>query len=91
MLKVKDHKWVFILALWQFAITITNRPYNHFTNNMLPGRNTTIILIITINTIILILITITVNLVIKMLLLARLNGGSMVDWAPTRVEEGKSA
>ena len=34
---------------------------------------------------------ITINVVIKMLLLARLNGGSMVDWAPTRVEEGKSA
>ena len=81
MLKVKDHKWVFILALRQFANTITNRHYNHFTNNMLLGRNFTTI----------ILITITINLVIKMLLLARLNGGSMVDWAPTRVEEGKSA
>ena len=80
MLKVKGHRWVFILALRQFANTITNRHYNHFTNNMLLGRNFTTI----------ILITITVNLVIKMLLLARLNGGSMVDWAPTRVEEGKS-
>ena len=99
MLKVKDHKWVFILALWQFANTITNRHYNYFTNNMLLGRNfttiiliftiITIILIVTITTIILILITITINVVIKMLLLARLNGGSMVDWAPTRVEEGK--
>ena len=89
MLKVKDHRWVFILALRQFANTITNRHYNHFTNNMLLGRNiTTIILIFTITTIITILITITINL-IKMLLLARLNGGSMVDWAPTRVEEGK--
>ena len=92
MLKVKDHRWVFILALRQFANTITNRHYNHFTNNMLLGHNfTTIILIVTITTIIHILVTITVNLVIKMLLLARLNGGSMVDWAPTRVEEGKSA
>ena len=92
MLKVKDHRWVFILALRQFANTITNRHYNPFTNNMLLGRNfTTIILIVTITTIVLILITITINLVIKMLLLARLNGGSMVDWVPTRVEEGKSA
>ena len=92
MLKVKDHRWVFIRALRQFANTITNRHYKHFTNSILPGRNiTTIILIVTIATIILILVTITVNLVIKMLLLARLNGGSMVDWAPTRVEEGKSA
>ena len=93
MLKLKDHKkGVFILALRQFANTITNRHYNHFTSNILPGRNfTTIILIVTITAIILILITITVNLVIKMLLLARLNGGSMVDWAPTTLEEGKSA
>ena len=90
MLKVKDHRWVFILVLRQFANAITNRHYKHFINNMLLGRNfTTIILIVTITTII--LITLTVNLVIKMLLLARLNGGSMVDWAPTRVEEGKSA
>ena len=56
---------------------------------MLPGCKITTLIVILITTIILILITITVNLVIKMLLLARLNGGSMVDWAPTRVEEGK--